>query len=219
MKKVMIAGLLATFTALTVHAQQDFKAPLKTTWTAFDTTQDPASKNKLAAKIDLIAKKWGNEWATHYYNALAKTIISYQEKDEAKHDAILDAAEKEHDEAVSLLGGKPTDETLVLAAMIANSRLSVNPMQRWQKYGKIFTDDLAAAKEKNADNPRIYYMRGISTLFTPKAYGGGKKAAMPYFEKADALYAKETDADITKPYWGKTYNTNFLAECKKEDKE
>lgn len=198
---------------------QDFKAPLTATWNAFDTTKAPEAKTQLANKLGLISKKWANEWSTHFYYSLAKTIISYNEKDEAKHDALLDEADKEHDEAVTLMGGKENDETYVLAAMIANSRMAVNPMQRWQKYGKIFTDDLNSAKEINEKNPRIYYMRGVSTLFTPKAFGGGRKAALPYFEKAGGYFATESNADITKPYWGKTQNTYFMEEAKKEDKE
>ena len=107
----------------------------------------------------------------------------------------------------------------MLAAMIANARMVVDPMQRWQKYGKLFSDNLASAKEVNPDNPRMYYLQGTSKFFTPKAFGGGKKSAMPYFEKADGLFAKQTSKDIPKPYWGKDKNSYFLAECKKEDKE
>ena len=74
-------------------------------------------------------------------------------------------------------------------------------------------------KEINPDNPRMYYLQGTSKFFTPKAFGGGKKAALPYFEKAETLFAKEPGGDITKPYWGKQANTYFLAQCKVEDKE
>jgi len=217
MKQLMLAGALS-LSVLTASAQQDFKTPLKATWDAFDTSKTPEAQAPLANKLILIAKKWDNEWATHYYVTLSKIIISYGEKDEAKHDAILDDAEKELETTVSLLG-KPNDETWVLAAMIANSRMSINPMQRWQKYGKIFSDDLENAKEINPENPRMYYMKAISVFFTPKNYGGGKKNAQPYFEKAEGFYAKEDGKDITKPYWGKDHNGQFLAECKKEDKE
>ena len=197
---------------------QDFKAPLKATWDAFDTTQSPEGKVTLSNKLSLVAKKWPNEWATHFYAGLSKVYVAYDVKDEAKHDAILDEAEKERDEAVSILG-KENDETIVFSALIANARLAANPMQRWQKYGKIFTDKLKEASEKNPENPRIYYLKAVSTMFTPKAFGGGKKAAMPYFERAAGYYAKESSADITKIYWGKNWNAYFLEQCKIEDKE
>ena len=217
MKTLMMIGAMSL--AIVTANAQDFKTPLKNTWTGFDTLkhEDMTHRAPYVDKMDRIAKKWANEWAPHFYVALCKTELSYNEKDVAKHDAMLDEAEKELDDAITLLG-KKTDETWVVAAMIANSRLAADPMNRWQKYGKIFTDDLENAKEINANNPRIYYMKGVNTMFTPKAFGGGKKAAQPYFEKADGFYATESDADITKPYWGKRENTFFLAQCKIEDK-
>ena len=213
----MLMGALS-LTVMTASAQQDYTTPLKATWDAFDTTMAPDVQMQLANKLVLISKKWSNDWAPHFYVALSKAYMSYNEKDEAKRDAILDEAEKELGDAVSILG-KQTDETWVVAAMIANSRLAVNPMQRWQKYGKIFNEDLENAKEINPNNPRMYYLKAVSTFFTPKNFGGGKKNALPYFEKADGFYAKEDGKDITKPYWGKARNTYFLAQCKIEDKE
>lgn len=209
-------GALA-LSAMSVQAQ-DFKAVLEKTFTAFDTTWNQPEKIEQANKLGLIAKKWDNEWVAHYYAAYSKVSLSYQEKDNAKKDAYLDEADKERDEVMSLLK-KENDETYVLAAMIANARIGIDPMGRWQKYGKLFSENLENAKELNPDNPRMYYLQGTSKFFTPKAYGGGKKAAMPYFEKAQALFAKETTTDITKPHWGKKNNEYFLGQCKQEDKE
>lgn len=217
MKKMLLMGAM-TLTVLGAKAQ-DFKAPLKATWDVFDTTMNQEKKVTLSNKLTLIAKKWPNEWATHFYAGLSKIYVSYDIKgDEAKADALIDEAEKERDEAVALLG-KENDETIVYQALIANARLAVNGMQRWQKYGKIFTDKLKEASEKNPENPRIYYLKALSTRFTPKAFGGGKKAALPYFEKAEGYFAKENSNDILKPYWGKIQNTYFLADCKTADKD
>ena len=217
MKKIILLTAIAAGTFISAQAQ-DYKAPLQKTFNTFDTTKDLAQKTELANKLTLIAKKWDKEWATHYYVAVSDAILSYIVKDADKKDAYLDDAEKEHDDAVSLLG-KESDETYVLAAMIANGRLAVKPMDRYMKYGKIFSEILEKAKAINADNPRIYHLQAMSKYYTPKAFGGGPKAALPYFEKADVLYAKENDNDITKPYWGKGMNTYLLNECKSGDKE
>ncbi|RYE25037.1 MAG: hypothetical protein EOP51_05440 [Sphingobacteriales bacterium] len=195
----------------------DYKEPLQKTFLAFDTTMDMAKKVEQSNKLNMIAKKWNDQWAPHYYNAYSKAQLSYMEKDENKRDAYVDEAEKELGETVSLLG-KDNDETYVLAAMVANARLAVKPQARWQKYGKIYDENLEKAKAINADNPRIYYLRGTNKFFTPKMFGGGKKAAQPFFEKAQGLFAKEQGGDINKPYWGKGANEYFLAECK-SDKE
>jgi len=216
MKKIVLISAMA-LAALNIQAQ-DFKAPLEKSFLAFDTTQDMSVKTEQSNKLTLIARKWGNEWITHYYASLSKAVLSYMEKDAGKRDAYLDEADKEKEDAVSILG-KENDETFVLGAMIANARLAVDPMQRWQKYGQLFSQDLESAKDLNADNPRMYYLQGIAKYYTPKAYGGGKTAAAPYFEKAEGLFAKEKGGDITKPYWGKDKNAYLLAQCKEKDKE
>jgi len=216
MKKIILMWAMA-LTVTAVQAQ-DFKPMLEKTFLAFDTTQDQTVKVEQANKLALIAKKWDNEWVTHYYAAYSKGVLSHYEKDAAKRDAYLDEADKEREDAVSILK-KENDETYVLAAMLANMRMAIDPMNRWQKYGKVFSDNLESAKDANPDNPRMYYLQGTSKFFTPKAYGGGKKTALPYFEKADALFAKEPGGDITKPYWGKYQTKYFLAQCKHEDKD
>ncbi|MBC7553353.1 MAG: hypothetical protein H7257_05195 [Taibaiella sp.] len=219
MRKLMLMSALA-LSVMSVQAQ-DYKKPLYNTWQAFDTLpvlNAHDAKLQQANKLGLIAKKWPNEWAPHFYVALSKAMMSYDEKEIARHDAVLDEADKELEEAVSILG-KQTDETYVLGAMIANSRMAADPMNRWQKYGKIFSDDLDAAKKINPSNPRMYYLKAISTMFTPKAFGGGKANALPYFEKAQGFFAVEKEDDITKPFWGKKPNALFLAECKKPDSE
>lgn len=218
MKRFILLIAAAAFGFLHCQAQQDFKTVLQQTFTTFDTTKDMQQKMTTSNKLGLIAKKWNDEWLGHYYNAYSKAQLSYMEKDGTKRDAYLDEAEKEHDEAVAILK-KENDETYVLAAMIANARLAVQPATRWQKYGSIFSGNLDKAKEINANNPHIYYLMGMSNFFKPKMFGGGKKAAKPYFEKAEGLFASVSLDDITKPYWGKRANTYFLGQCNGEDKE
>jgi hypothetical protein len=216
MKKIILAAAIV-LTAPQLKAQ-DFKQVLEKTFYAFDTTQNPDTRIEQSNKLALIAKKWDNEWVAHYYLAYSKIILSYFEKDPTKKDAYLDDADKEREDAVALLK-KENDETYVLAAMSANSRIGVDPMNRWQKYGKIYNDNLQSAKEINPDNPRMYYIQGTNKFFTPKQFGGGKKPALPYFEKAETLFAKDNNTDITKPYWGKYKNKYFMEQCKQEDKE
>ena len=217
MKKAVFAVAI-TAAAFTASAQ-DFKPVLEKTFLAFDTTMDFATKVEQSNKLTLISKKWDNEWTTHYYAAYSKAQLSYMEKEAAKKDAYLDEAEKEKQDAISILK-KENDETYVLAAMIANARMVVDGMNRWQKYGPIFGENLESAKGVNPDNPRMYYLNAVSKFFTPKQFGGGKKAALPYFEKANTLFAKEAGVtDITKIHWGKDKNDYFIGLCKQEDKE
>lgn len=216
MKKLLFATIIGLSTMNTYA--QDYKQVLENTFLAFDTTRDLSVKTQQSNKLSLIAKKYSDEWTAHYYNAYAKAQLSYMEKDEAKRDAYIDEGEKELSEAVSLLG-KDNDETYVLAAMLASARLSVKPQVRWQKYGKLFDENLEKAKELNPDNPRIYYLKGTNKFYTPKMWGGGKKVALPYFEKAAALFEKEHPDDITVISWGKRANDYFLSQSQGEEKE
>jgi hypothetical protein len=217
MKRYILLIAAIAFTYLQTNAQE-MNEPLKKTFLAFDTTMDYATKVEQSNKLNMIAKKWNDEWASHYYNAYSKAQLSYMEKEEKKREAYLDEAEKELDEAISILG-KENDETYVLAAMISNARMAIDPRNRWQKYGKIYEENLTKAKEINAENPRIYYLQGTSKFFTPKMFGGGKKAALPYFEKAAPLFAQESDADMKDPFWGRRANDYFILQCKGEDKD
>ncbi len=216
MKKMILSAALAV-AGLSAMAQ-DYKKVLEATFLAFDTTRDMNTKVANANKLSLIAKKWDGEWVTHYYAAYSKAQLAFMEQDATKKDAYLDEAENEKDNAVTILT-KDNDETYVLAAMIANGRMSVDPMNRWQKYGKIFSDNLSSAKEYNPDNPRMYYLQGTSKYFTPKNFGGGAKAAKPYFDKAKVLFEKENGSDIAHPYWGNRNNEYFLMMCEKQEEK
>ena len=220
MKKTLLIAA-AIVSTLSVNAQQmqpDFRPVLTQTFNAFDTTwADQDQKVSLSNKLVLITKKWPAVWATNYYAAYSRVQLSYNDKnDAAKRDAYLDEAEIFLQDAVKLLG-KEDDETYALAAMIANARMGVDGKARWQKYGKIFDENLENAKKLNPDNPRVYLLHGISKFYTPKMFGGGAKAGMPYFEKAESLFAKESKSDIMKPYWGVVMNNHFIALAKKED--
>ena len=209
MRKLILLIAAPILLSATQAKAQNFKEMLEKNFLAFDTTQNQQQKLEFSNKLALISKKWPDEWTGHYYNAYSRVNLSYFEPDEAKKDAYLDEAEREYEEMMGLLK-KENDETHVLAAMIANARVAVKPQQRWQKYGKIFDENLSKAKELNPDNPRIYYLIGVNKYHTPKMFGGGKKAALPYLEKAEALFAKEEGGDITEPHWGKRANQYFL---------
>ena len=218
MKHLFLSAALL-LTAPAIYAQ-DLSSALNTTVSAFDTTwSDQSAKTALGNRLELIAKKWPGEWITSYYAAYAKSILSYNEKDAAKRDGVLDVAEDYLATAVKLLG-KETDETQVLHAQLASARMAIDPQGRWQKYGKVFDAALDAAKELNADNPRIYLLRGQSKYFTPKMFGGGKKAAKPYFEKTLSLFEKNPPAaPATEPAWGILTAQWFMKQIEGKEEE
>jgi len=58
-------------------------------------------------------------------------------------------------------------------------------------WGKKSNDVFQKAKSLDTQNPRTYYLEGISLFFRPKAVGGGINKAQKNFKKALELYLKE----------------------------
>lgn len=216
MKKIFLAVLLLA--GIPAFTQQNASEALLKYLPAYDTTWNPQAKTELANKFDLIAKKWADNWAANYYAAYTKAQLSYLQPDTKAKDALIDEAETYANTAATQLGHE-SDEIYVLQAMIASARLGADPQNRWQKYGKVFDQNLDKAKALNPDNPRIYLLRGTSKFYTPKMFGGGKKAALPYFEKAAPLFEKEAKTDPEKPFWGWNTNQYMIGQVKGDDKE
>jgi hypothetical protein len=190
---------------------QTLEETLNKAYAQFESSKDLGPMMAASSQFDLAANKWGNEYAANYYAAYSKAIISYIETDKKRKDLLLDEADKYFDKVKAI--NEKSDETYVLGALLANARLSVDGATRWKKYGDIFSKYLEQAKAVNADNPRIYYLKGISVFYTPTAFGGGKKKAKEWFEKAKPLFAKQDKSSILKPYWGEKQCEDYLKQC------
>jgi hypothetical protein len=57
-------------------------------------------------------------------------------------------------------------------------------------------------------------VEGLSKFYTPEEYGGGKKVAALYFEKAATYFKTQTVEDVRKPFWGNNQNIYYLNKCK-----
>jgi hypothetical protein len=208
--KRTISILLLGFSTLLTNGQSVDEA-LKTTLSQFYSAADFNGRIASSNRFVLIANKWPSDWATHYYAAYAKVLIGAMEKDNVKKVIYFDEAEKHLETAKSNLKTE-NDEVYVLTAMIASMRIGIFPDQ-WQKYVEIFSTNIQKAKALRTENPRIYYLEGTSKFYTPEAYGGGKKSALPYFQKAAEYFNTEVDTDIRKPSWGKKQNEDLIKAC------
>ncbi len=210
MKKSIIGIFLFTCSVLFVNAQTVEEA-LKATLTQFHSAPDLNGMIASSNRFALIANKWNTDWVTHYYAAYAKSLLGALEKDNTKKIIYLDEAEKHLETAKSHLTTE-NDEVFALTAMIASMKIGIYPDQ-WQKYGEVFADNIKRAKQIRKENPRIYYVEGMSKFYTPEAYGGGKTSALPYFQKAAEYFNTENELDIRKPYWGKKQNEELVKRC------
>jgi len=195
------------------NAPKEMAPLLDSTFTRFDSTYNLATQVQLSTQLDLIAEKYSDQWVPQYYAAYAKAMMSYMEPDLSKKDMILDQG----DEFLAVIAdlGVENDHRYVLTALLANARMAVDGEKRWKKYVPIFEENLKKAKELNADNPQIYYLNAVAKFYTPKAFGGGGKKALPYFEKAKALYPKLDKSNILIPHWGEDKTDYYMKECLK----
>ena len=98
--------------------------------------------------------------------------------------------------------------------MIAQLRMMVNPMQRWQQYGALATQLLEEAKQQDASNPRPYALQAQSLFYTPAQFGGGCTTAKPLAEQGLKLMESFKPQSPLHPVWGKTQLEAVLGGCK-----
>lgn len=171
---------------------------------------------EVANKFDLIANKETKEWLPLYYSCFAKILMSYNEKDGDKKDALLDEAQKPLDKALKI--NAKESELLVLQGMLYQARISVSPMARGYKYSSLSNNSLGDAQDIDKENPRIYYLAGMNKLNMPSMFGGGKEAALPYFKKGKEKFDNFTASNDLMPNWGKSSNEAKLKYCIEEKK-
>ena len=206
-----IAILFYIIFSISTLNSQTLEESLNETFQQMDTSKNLGGMMSASAKFDLITNKWPDEYASNYYSAYSKAMISYVEKDMKRRDQFLDIADKFYEKAKKI--NPENEETYILGALLAHARLSVDGGNRWRKYGEIFDQNINAAKAINPNNPRIYHLKGVALFFTPKMFGGGAKNAIELLEKAKPLFITQDLSSILKPNWGNNRNEAFILKC------
>lgn len=164
-----------------------------------------------ANKLERIASAEPTEWLPNYWLAYCYINDAFSKPTEAEKDMMLDKAENAI-KAINKLGIE-NDEISVIEANLASTRMSVNPMARWQTFGNIYQNAIQKATKQNPNNPRIYYLQGVNTFYTPENFGGGKKPAKALFEKAMQNFETFVLKSELHPNWGKGPTAYFLPQC------
>lgn len=165
----------------------------------------------MANQFERIASAESKEWLPRYYAGLNYVYLGFMGKDEAEKDKYLDQADANLKAAEAI--SPDNDELAVLKAYIAQSRMVVDPMNRWQQYGPLFQSGLEKAKTLNTNNPRIYVLEGTSLMYTPAQFGGGAGAACPVLKQAAEKFATFKPASSFSPTWGEKQIGPLLAKC------
>jgi hypothetical protein len=161
--------------------------------------------------FERIALAETQEWLPNYYASLSGIMGSMSANDITDKDALLDKAEVFLKKAQAIAADN--DEVAVLEAQLAQARLSVDPMNRWAKYGPQQQKALAKAEKINAQNPRIYMLRGLTLYYTPEQFGGGAKVACPVLQTSMEKYTAFKPISAIHPTWGQDLVKEMVAKC------
>jgi hypothetical protein len=178
-----------------------------------DTSATPATLQKTYNSIERIANAEKKEWLPDYYLAYCLVMQAYQ-AEASEVDNYCDRATTFINRADSLKGD--ASEIYVMRAMIASARIKVDPRSRGAKYGKMSSAYLDTAETKNANNPRIYFVRASGLYYTPPMFGGGKNKAKPVLEDAIKKYDAWVPKNKIDPHWGRFRAQQMLDDCNKK---
>jgi len=199
---VMLVSLAAT-------AQDDkYTQVMKKNISLLDSAKTIDELTSLAATFNRIGDAEKTQWLPYYYAALAQTWIGWnpatKDKDanSTKINAFLAKAEAIEKNA----------ETYAVANMSATQQMLVEPQTRWATNGKDANEALQKGMAADPNNPRLYYLQGMSLFGTPPQFGGGKDKAKPLFEKSVSLY-KSAQPKPLYPTWGQDQAEKMLAQC------
>ena len=163
-----------------------------------DSTWLPARLQELSNTFERVGNTEKKEWLPFYYAALS--LIRKGQVSKSKQDELGEKAEQLVAIAEQL--SPKNDELFILRKMIANLRMSVDPMNRYMIYGPVAVEAMNKAKAINPKNPRIYLLEGEDLYYTPEQFGGNKNTARKVFNHAFTLISAIEPANKLVPQWG-----------------
>jgi hypothetical protein len=212
MKKYLILSVIAAL-QVTAYSQSDkYVGAMQKTLTLFDSAKTVEDFTTVANSFERIGDAEKTQWLPYYYAALVVSTSGWMpavtDKD-ANAGRILAFCDKADALATS---DADKSEILTLRNMAATQQMMVDPPNRWMSYGQMASQMIDKGIQINPNNPRLYYLRGMSLFNTPEQFGGGKEKAKPVFEKAAELYKLEKPSQFY-PHWGQKENENMVAQC------
>ena len=213
MKKFVITLLAALSLQMTAFAQSDkFVSAMKSNLVLFDSAKSVEDFQKLANTFERIGDAEKTQWLPYYYAGLSLTMAGWMEqmKDKDGNSGRINALGDKADALAA--GNSDKAEILTLRNMAATQQMIVDPQSRWMTYGQTASQALDKAMKLDPNNPRLYYLQGMSLFGTPEQFGGGKDKAKPVFEKAVQLY-KEAKPKELYPRWGQQQAEAMIAQC------
>ncbi len=208
MKTILITILLAAFTSTVFSSEYEeiMSANIQKLYTLTESDE----LINLANQFERISNAEQDKWEPAYYAAycyVRSTLFGKMAVDDIHKQ--LDNAQKFIDQIIKT--NSKESEIHTLQAFVY--QLRITDMSKGYKFSKLSSESLAVAENLDANNPRIYYLRGSNIFHTPKAFGGGKEKAKPLLIKADEMFKKHKPTSKFEPSWGPFHNSELLSQC------
>jgi len=211
MKSFFLSAILLV--AMVSQAQNEkYVAAMKGNLSKFDSAKTTADFESMAATFIRIGDAEKNQWLPYYWAGLTLTNIGWNDKNTDK-DALAIRILALYEKAEALVKDSiDQSEILSLRNMAATQQMMVDPQNRFMSYGRQAAGYLQKGLQLNPNNPRLYYLQGMSVFNTPEQFGGGKAKAKPVFQKSVDLYKSEKVKPLY-PHWGQEQAVQMLAQC------
>ncbi len=200
MNKVLSVVLSLLFLTVAI-ADDKYDKEMKKNLQKISECKTPNDFIKLANNFERIASAEKDKWLPYYYSAFMYVLASYSDSSNTRKDIYLDKAVNFNNVADSLQ--PKNSEIYTLKGMIAQARMQIDPMNRWQKYGAEADRNFTEAMKIDTLNPRPEYLIGVGLFYTPKQFGGGPTTAKPVLERSLRKYEQFVPENDLMPVWGK----------------
>jgi len=211
---MIILLIMISFISVKANASKDFdKAVMKAkkNLKAAMNKSDAAQLTKVRGEFERILQLKEKTWLVNYYIALSDYGLATASV--VKED---NAGLKKYTQSGIDVINKSIDEYPEFAdSFVLLEALNFN---RWQyeqeKMQEIIAatssaDESAAKLDKN--NPRLLMLNGMSSFYTPEAFGGGVDVAIPKLEKSVEAFKTRKEASELYPDWGYDLSIGYLA--------
>lgn len=140
---------------------------------------------KMAEKSDL-SKPQNLEELIHCYYALTSNLIAKKMRDDAENNI-----QKAKSYIEILLKKNPNNAVaLNYKGVFLGYEIAMNKMKAVTQ-GNSCRNNINKALQLDPNNPQILFDKGNLLYYPPKIFGGDKKEALKYFQKAIAIYEKQ----------------------------
>ena len=186
MKHLLLTATIIISVA--AHAQSDkYMAAMKQNLSMYDSAKSVSAIENLSATFIRIGDAEKTQWLPYYWAALTLASEGWKYFPQTTGAAELKVSDLSGtvtslasrinslaDKADALAtDDSAKSEIFTVRNMIATQQMLVDPQSRYMTFGAEAASDLQKAQTLNPNNPRAFYLQGMSLYSTPEQYGGG----------------------------------------------